>query len=144
MYVRVYFPWFSYITHLKINSTYLLRHYAYRVTLYFIIAFPVSIVGSYSKFLDYFRLFYSAGCVSLTYFDLLWSADLLPGLLSLGSNPTKYPISPLLRCSRSRCYCYNLQVGLGFLFSMFIIFRFSPRAIIQDSYLSLYFGEHSF
>ena len=34
--------------------TYLLRHYAYRVTLYLLLRFPVSILGNYSNFLDYF------------------------------------------------------------------------------------------
>ena len=63
-----------------------------------------------------FSTIFSAGCVSLTYFDFLWLGDRFSGLLSPESNPTKYPISPWLRYSRSRCYCYNLQVGLGFLF----------------------------
>ena len=140
MYVRVYFPWFSYITHLKIY----LRNYSATMPTEWLCIYYCVYWSPFSAIIRIFLTIILARCVSLTYFDFLWLGDRFSGLLSPESNPTKYPISPWLRYSRSRCYCYNLQVGLGFLFSMFIIFRFSPRAIIQDSYLSLYFGEHSF
>ena len=117
MYVLVYFPCFSYITHLKIYYTYLLRHYSYRVTLYFIYCVSVLHIRHLFEVFDYFRFIYSAVCVSLTYFGLQRFGYCFPGLLFLGSNPMKCLISPWSRYSMSRCCCCNHQAELGFLFS---------------------------
>ena len=117
MYVLVYFPCFSYITHLKIYYTYLLRHYSYRVTLYFIYCVSVLHIRHLFEVFDYFRFIYSAVRVSLTYFGLQRFGYCFPGLLFLGLNPMKCPISPWSRYSMSRCCCCNHQAELGFLFS---------------------------
>ena len=85
---------------------------------FYLLLFRSPFSATIRSFSTIFRLFYSAGCVSLTYFDLLRFGYCFPGLLSLGSSLMKCPISPWLRCSMSRCYCYNLQVELGFLFSL--------------------------